>query len=85
MELNVNPDSMQRFNFLKSLPVSNRSVHIISLQSAVKAVNQDLDFIYTVGSVLNERAAAVAVIDNNSSFERLPDKSSTFSAELYAL
>ena len=42
-------------------------------------------FIYTDGSVSDDKAAAAAVIDNYSSIERLPDKSSIFSAELHAL
>ena len=37
------------------------------------------------GSVSSDKAAAAAVIDNYSSIERLPDKSSIFSAELHAL
>ena len=43
----------------------------------------ETDFIYTDGSVSDDKAAAV--IDNHSSDERLPDKSSIFSAELHAL
>ena len=57
----------------------------ISLHNEVKDVFQDYDFIYTDGSVLDDKAAAAAVIDNYSSIERLPDKSSIFSAELHAL
>ena len=45
----------------------------------------ETDFIYTDGSVSDDKAAAAAVIDNYSSIERLPDKSSIFSAELHAL
>ena len=45
---------------------------------------RDYDFIHTDGSVLENKAAA-AVIDNYSSIERLPDKSSIFSAKLHAL
>ena len=37
------------------------------------------------GSVSDDKAAAAAVIDKYSSIERLPDKSSIFSAELHAL
>ena len=44
------------------------------------------DYIYTdSGSVSDDNAAAAAVIDNLSSIERLPDKSSIFSAELHGL
>ena len=43
------------------------------------------DFIYIEGPVLNDKAAAAAVIDNYSSIEHLPDKSSIFSAELHAI
>ena len=57
----------------------------ISLHNEVKDVFRDYDFIYTDGSVSDDRAAAAAVIDNYSSIERLPDKSSIFSAELHAL
>ena len=57
----------------------------ISLHNEVKDVFRDYDFIYTDGSVLDDKAAVAAVIDNYSSIERLPDKSSIFSAELYAL
>ena len=48
-------------------------------------VFRDYDFIYTDGSVSDDKAAAAPVIDNYSSIERLPDKSSIFSAELHAL
>ena len=51
----------------------------------VKDVFQGYDFIYTDGSVSDDKAAAAAVIDNSSSIERLPDKSSKFSAKLHAL
>ena len=51
----------------------------------MKDVFRDYDFIYTDGSVSDDKAAAAAVIDNYSSIERLPDKSSIFSAELHAL
>ena len=46
---------------------------------------REYDFIYTDGSVSDNKAAAAAVIDDYSSIERLPDKSSIFSAELHAL
>ena len=39
----------------------------------------------TLTAVSDDKAAAAAVIDNLSSIERLPDKSSIFSAELHAL
>ena len=45
----------------------------------------ETDFIYTEGSVLNKKAAAVANIDNSTSIGRLPDKSSPCLAELHAL
>ena len=51
----------------------------------MKDTFRDYDFIYTDGSVSDNKAAAAAVIDNCSSIERLPDKSSIFSAELHAL
>ena len=51
----------------------------------MKDVFRDYDFIYTDGSVSDEKATAAAVIDNYSSIERLSDKSSIFSAELHAL
>ena len=35
--------------------------------------------------VSDDKAAAATVIDNHSSIERLPEKSSIFSAELHAL
>ena len=56
----------------------------ISLHNEVKDVFRDYNFIYTDGSVSDDKAAAAAVIDNYSSIERLPDKSSIFSAELHA-
>ena len=46
---------------------------------------QDHDYIYTDGSVSGNKAAAAAVINDNSCKERLPDKSSIFSAELPVL
>ena len=51
----------------------------------MKDVFRDYDFIYTNDSVSDDKAAAAAVIDNYFSIERLPDKSSIFSAELHAL
>ena len=57
----------------------------ISLHNEVKDVFRDYDFIYTDGFVSDDKAAAAAVIDNYSSIERLPDKSSIFSAGLHAL
>ena len=45
----------------------------------------ETDFIYTDGSVSDDKAAVAAVIDNHSAIERLPDKSSIFPAELHAL
>ena len=38
-----------------------------------------------IHSVADDKSAAAAVIDNYSSIERLPDKSSIFSVELHAL
>ena len=57
----------------------------ISLHNEVKDVFRDYDFIYTDGSVSDDKAAAAAVIDNYSSIERLSDKSSIFSAKLHTL
>ena len=57
----------------------------LSLHSEGKDVFRDYDFIYTDGSVSDDKAAAATVIDNYSFIERLPDKSSLFSAELHAL
>ena len=57
----------------------------LSLHNEGKDVFRDYDFIYTDGSVSDDKAAAATVIDNYSSIERLPDKSSIFSAELHAL
>ena len=57
----------------------------LSLHNEVKDVFRDYDFIYTDGSVSDDKAAAAAVIDNYSSIESLPYKSSIFSAELHAL
>ena len=57
----------------------------ISLHNEVKDVFRDYDFIYTDGSVSEDKAAAAVVIDNSSSIEHFSDKSSKFSAELYAL
>ena len=57
----------------------------ISLHNEVKDIFRDYDFIYTDGSVSDDKAAAAAVIDNHSSIQHLPDKSSIFSAELNAL
>ena len=45
----------------------------------------ETDFIYTDCSVSDDKAAAAGVTDNYSSIERLPDKSSIFSAKLHAL
>ena len=56
-----------------------------SLHNEVKDVFQDYDFIYTYGSVSDDKAAAAAVINDYFSIKRLPDKSSIFSAELHAL
>ena len=57
----------------------------LSLHNEVKDSFGYYAFIYTDGSVLDDKAASAAVIDNYSSIERLPDKSSIFSAELLAL
>ena len=57
----------------------------LSLHNEVKDVFRDYDFIYTDGSVSDDKAAAAAVIDNYSYIERLSDKSSIFSAGLHAL
>ena len=57
----------------------------ISLHNEVKDTFGDNDFIYIDGSVSDDKAAAVAVIDSYSSSERLQDKSSIFSVELHAL
>ena len=57
----------------------------ISFHNEVKDVFRDYDFTYTDGSVSDDKAAAAAVIDNYCSIERLPDRSSIFSAELHAL
>ena len=46
---------------------------------------RDYDFIYTDGCVSDYKAATATVIDDYSSTECLSDKSSIFSAELYAL
>ena len=51
----------------------------------MKDIFRDYDFIYTDGSVSDDKVAAAAVIDNHYSTERLPNESSIFSAELYAL
>ena len=51
----------------------------------MKDVFRDYDFIYTDGSVSDDKAAAAEVIDNYSSIERLADKYSIFSAEFHAL
>ena len=42
-------------------------------------------FIYTDGSVSDNKAAPASVIDDYSSIERLPNTSSIFSSELHAL
>ena len=60
-------------------------LHTLSLHNEVKDSFREYDFIYTDGSVSDNKAAAAAVIDDYSSIERLPDKSSIFSAELHAL
>ena len=57
----------------------------LSLHNEVKDVFRDYDFIYTDGSVSDDKAAAAAVIDNYSSIERLPDKSAIFSVYLHSL
>ena len=57
----------------------------ISLHNELKDVFQYYDFIYTDGSVSDDKAAAAAVIDNYFSIECLPDKSSIFSVELHTL
>ena len=58
---------------------------MLFMHNEVKDVFRDYDFIYTDGSVSDDKAAAAAVIDNYFSIEHLPDKSSIFSAELHAL
>ena len=65
---------------------SNGSIYLFSLHNELKVKDslRDCDFIYTDGSVADNKAAA-AVIGDIESIERLPDKSSTFSAELHAL
>ena len=54
------------------------------LHNQVKAIHQDFDFIYTDGSVLDEKAAAATIIDNSSSIERRTGKSYMCLAELHA-
>ena len=91
-------DPKHSFNFLRLLhrhiqlllsisPIcqegSNKYIYL-SLHNVVKDSFRKYDFIYTDGSVSDNKAAA-AVINDSSSFERLPDKSSIFSAELHAL
>ena len=61
-------------------PFINMSSH-----NEVKAVHRDFDFIYADDSVLNEKTAAVAIIDNCSSIECLPNESTKYSAELYTI
>ena len=58
---------------------------MLFMHNEVKDVFRDYDFIYTDGSVSDDKAAAAAVIDNYFSIEHLPDKSSICSAELHAL
>ena len=41
-------------------------------------LSMETDFIYTDESVLNEKASSAAIIDNHSSIERPPNKSSIF-------
>ena len=80
-DLGFNPDSYAKFQFCwnASLDIQNYRVLTllfhISLHNEVKALHRDFDFIYTDGSVLNEKVAAAAIIDN-SSIDSLPDKSS---------
>ena len=75
-EFDLNPDSLAKFQFLEmppltyGIPIVNltylyakKDLSInISLHNEIKAVNRDIDFIYTDGSALNEKAA---VIDND--------------------
>ena len=56
----------------------------VSIHNEVKASLRGNDFIYTDGSVSDNKAAA-PFIANESSIERLPNKSSIFSAELHVL
>ena len=100
-ELDFDPDIIAKFEFTETPPWTYPTAMVnltlsyakkdqtdpskyISLPNEVKDVFLDYDFIYTDGSFSDDKAAA-AVIDNYSSIERLPDKSSTFSAELHAL
>ena len=84
-ELDFNPDNIEKFQFPETpswtylTPIVNLTLlyakkdqmdpSIYCLQNVVKNFLRDHDFIYTDGS------SAVAVIDDYSSIERLPDKS----------
>ena len=87
-ELDFDPDIIAKFEFPETTMVNLTLSYAkkdqtdpskyISLHNEVKDVFRDSDFIYTDGSVADDKAAAAAVIDNYSSIERLPDKSSIY-------
>ena len=56
-----------------------------SAHSEVRANHANYKFIYTDGSFADDKAAAAAVLDGHAYIERLPDRSSIFSAELHAI
>ena len=58
----------------------------LSLHNEVKDSFRDYDFIFSNGSVSDNKAAAAAAgIDSSSSIKRLPDESSIFFTELHTL
>ena len=100
-ELDFDPDSIAKFQFPETPPWTYRSTSdltlshtrkdqtdpstYVGLHNEVNDVDRDSEFIYTDGSVLNERAAAASITDNYFSTERLLDSFTKFSAEVHAL
>ena len=74
------PDPMVTLSYAKKNQM-DPSIYL-SLHNEVKDSFRDYDFIFSNGSVSDNKAAA-AGIDSSSSIERLPDESSIFFTELH--
>ena len=59
--------------------------YFLSKYREIKEIHEGYEFIYTDGSHINNKSAAAAVKDDHVYSERLPDYSTIFTAEMYAI